>query len=89
MVTSVFMRGSNANRVLVQIDGVPVTDGSVMGSAALLSQLQCDQIDHIEIVRGDISAVYRMRGRGRDDPDVHETRRRQAVGRFVCGIWQS
>lgn len=25
MVTSVFMRGSNANRVLVQLDGVPVT----------------------------------------------------------------
>ena len=30
MVTSVFMRGSNANRVLVQLDGVPVTDGAVV-----------------------------------------------------------
>ena len=59
-MTSVFMRGSNANRELVQVDGVPVTDGSVMGSAALLSQLQPDQIDRIEIVRGDISAVYGM-----------------------------
>lgn len=64
MVTSVFMRGSNANRVLVQLDGVPVTDGSVMGSAAILSQLQPDQIDRIEIVRGDISAVYGMGAAG-------------------------
>ena len=58
MVTSVYMRGSNANRVLVQIDGVPVNDGSVMGSAALLSHLQPDQIERIEVVRGDVTAIY-------------------------------
>ncbi|WAV89914.1 TonB-dependent receptor [Oxalobacter aliiformigenes] len=56
--TSVFMRGTNSSQLLVMIDGVPIQDGNAIGTVDLLSHIQPDQIDHIEVVRGNVSAIY-------------------------------
>lgn len=60
--TSIFMRGTNPNQTLIMIDGVPITDhvdtGGSSTMATFLSHLQLDQIDHIEVVKGNVSAVY-------------------------------
>lgn len=53
---SLFMRGANSNSSLVLIDGVPVSSAT-LGTTAI-EQLQLSQIDHIEIVRGNVSALY-------------------------------
>ncbi len=56
--SSVFMRGANANQVLILIDGVPIRDTSSIGSPMALEHLLPDQIERIEIVRGNVSAIY-------------------------------
>ncbi len=56
--TSLFMRGMNANQMLILLDGVPIRDVTSIGSAAALEHIQPDQIDRIEIVRGNVSAIY-------------------------------
>src|SRR6185503_6653323 len=54
--TSVFMRGANSGQVLVLVDGVPVTRADAGSSPWEL--LPLGQIDHIEIVRGNMSSLY-------------------------------
>lgn len=56
--TSVFMRGVNSRQLLVIVDGVPIQDGNELGTPLILEHLQPDQIDHIEVVRGNVSAIY-------------------------------
>lgn len=57
-VASVFMRGANSNQMLILIDGVPVRNVSSTGSPAALEHILPEQIDRIEIVRGNVSAIY-------------------------------
>lgn len=54
--TSVFMRGTNSNHILVLIDGVRVS--SANSGAALWEHLPLNQIERIEIVRGPRAGVY-------------------------------
>jgi vitamin B12 transporter len=54
--TSVFVRGTNPNHVLVLIDGVKI--GAATTGSAAWEQLPVEQIDHIEIVRGPSSSLY-------------------------------
>jgi vitamin B12 transporter len=54
--TSLFLRGTNSNDVLVMIDGVKV--GSATTGTTAFEFLPLDQIDHIEIVRGPRSSLY-------------------------------
>lgn len=54
--TSIFMRGANSNQTLVLIDGVRISSSST--GMAQLENLLPDQIDHIEVVRGNVSALY-------------------------------
>ncbi len=56
--TSVFMRGNNANQVLILLDGVPIQDASTSGTSAALEHIMPDQIERIEVVRGNVSAIY-------------------------------
>ncbi|MCZ4065348.1 TonB-dependent receptor [Oxalobacter sp. JAC-2022] len=56
--TSVYMRGTNAQQVLILLDGIPMRDTTDAGTAAILSHIQPDQIDRIEVVRGNVSAIY-------------------------------
>jgi vitamin B12 transporter len=54
--TSVFVRGANSNQVLVLIDGAPLSRAD-FGSAPW-ELVPLDQIDHVEIVRGNLSSLY-------------------------------
>ena len=54
--TSVFLRGANSNQVLVLIDGLRVN--AVGSGAASFAHLMIDQIDRVEIVRGNVSSLY-------------------------------
>ncbi|WHZ11355.1 MAG: Outer membrane vitamin B12 receptor BtuB [Burkholderiaceae bacterium] len=53
---SVFMRGGNSNDTLVLIDGVPINN--LTAGTASLEHIALSDIDHIEIVRGNVSAIY-------------------------------
>jgi len=54
--TSVFVRGANSGQVLVLVDGAPVTRADAGSSPWEL--LPLGQIDHVEIVRGNMSSLY-------------------------------
>jgi vitamin B12 transporter len=54
--TSVFVRGANSNQVLVLIDGAPLSRAD-FGSAPW-ELVPLAQIDHIEVVRGNLSSLY-------------------------------
>lgn len=54
--TTLFMRGANSNQVLILVDGVRIAGAS--GGTAQLSNILPDEIDHIEVVRGNVSALY-------------------------------
>jgi len=54
--TSLFVRGTNSNQVLVLIDGVRMN--SVLAGAANLGGIPTDMIERIEIVRGNLSSLY-------------------------------
>jgi vitamin B12 transporter len=53
---SVYMRGTNSDQVLVLVDGVRINSATT-GTTAI-DQLMTDQIDHIEVVRGNVSSLY-------------------------------
>ncbi len=55
-VASVFMRGTNSAHVLLLVDGVRLN--AVGSGAPAWSQLMLDDIERIEIVRGNVSALY-------------------------------
>jgi vitamin B12 transporter len=55
-VSSVYMRGTNSDHVLVLVDGVPLSSATV-GSTAF-QYLPVSEIDRIEIVRGPRSSLY-------------------------------
>ncbi len=50
------IRGSEADQVLVLIDGVRV--GSVSAGTTAIDQIMLDEVDRVEIVRGNVSSVY-------------------------------
>lgn len=50
------LRGADSRDTLVLIDGVPLTD--VTSGLASLSQIATDAIERIEVVRGNLSALY-------------------------------
>lgn len=54
--TSVFMRGTESDHVLVMVDGVKI--GSVTTGATAFQHLPIEQIERIEIVRGPRSSLY-------------------------------
>lgn len=54
---SLFMRGATPGETLILIDGVPVRREG-FSAAAALEHILPDQIDRIEIVRGNVSAIY-------------------------------
>jgi len=54
--TSIFMRGSNSNHVLVLIDGVRVSSANTGGY--VWEQLPLNQVERVEIVRGPRGSLY-------------------------------
>jgi len=74
--TSIFLRGSNSNHVLVLIDGVRVSSANT--GAYAWEQLPLNQIERVEIVRGPRGSLYGSDAIGgvihvftRSDPDPH------------------
>ncbi|CAE6698030.1 TonB-dependent receptor domain-containing protein [Paraburkholderia haematera] len=53
---SLFLRGASSTQSLLLIDGVRVD--SVSLGAPQLAQIPLDQIDHVEVVNGNVSALY-------------------------------
>ncbi len=54
--TGVFLRGTDSTHVLVLIDGVRVN--SATSGTTAVEQLMLDQIERIEVVRGNVSSLY-------------------------------
>jgi vitamin B12 transporter len=57
-ITSVFLRGANAEHTKVLLDGIPINDPSGATRAFDFSALSTDNIERIEIVRGPQSLLY-------------------------------
>jgi len=55
-LSSVYLRGTNANQTVVLIDGVRVN--SITAGTTYLSNIPLSQIEHIEILRGPASSLY-------------------------------
>ena len=55
---STFVRGGNNKQVLVLIDGIPVTDPSLINQEYDLRLLSLSQIQNIEILKGASSTLY-------------------------------
>ncbi|WP_027799698.1 TonB-dependent receptor domain-containing protein [Paraburkholderia dilworthii] len=54
--TSLYLRGASSTQSLVLVDGVRVD--SVSLGTAQIAQIPLDQIDHVEVVNGNVSALY-------------------------------
>jgi len=54
--SSLFMRGSNSSHTLVLLDGVRIN--SATAGTTAIDQLMLDQIERIEVVRGNVSSLY-------------------------------
>ena len=54
--TSIFLRGTESDHLLVMIDGIKI--GSATSGAAALQDIPVEQIERIEIVRGPRSGLY-------------------------------
>ncbi len=54
--SSIFMRGGDGRQVLVLIDGVRV--GSATLGTTAIENVMLDQVERVEIVRGNVSALY-------------------------------
>ncbi|HVX06087.1 MAG TPA: TonB-dependent vitamin B12 receptor [Rhodanobacteraceae bacterium] len=54
--TSMFLRGTNYDHVLVLLDGIRI--GSATSGVASIQDIPVDQIERIEIVRGPFSSLY-------------------------------
>ena len=55
--TSLFVRGAPSRQVLVLIDGMPLSRQDASGQVGI-EHLMLDQVERIEIVRGNLSALY-------------------------------
>ena len=55
--SNVFLRGASGMQVLVLVDGVPMNRQDTSGTVGI-EHMMLEQIDHVEIVRGNVSAIY-------------------------------
>ena len=55
--SNIFLRGSAALQTLVLIDGIPQNKQDASGAVSL-EHVMLDQVERVEIVRGNVSAIY-------------------------------
>lgn len=53
---SLFLRGTNSNQTLILLDGVRINSATT--GATAIDQLMLDQVERIEVVRGNVSSLY-------------------------------
>jgi vitamin B12 transporter len=94
--SSTFLRGASSNQVLVLVDGTRVS--SLTTGASQLDQILLDQIERIEIVRGNVSSLYgsgavggviqvfTRRGRGIPSAEFEAAAGGQRTGRLRTGF---
>jgi vitamin B12 transporter len=56
--SSVFIRGADSKNTLVMLDGIILNDPSNANRAADLTDINLDQVERIEVVRGAMSVMY-------------------------------
>lgn len=56
--TSAYMRGANSTQTLVLVDGIPFASQGAIGAIAPLEAIPLSQVERVEILRGNASAVY-------------------------------
>lgn len=61
--SGLFVRGAETRQTLILLDGVPLTKQDATGTVSI-EHLMLDQIDRIEIVRGNVSSIYGSSGIG-------------------------
>ncbi len=54
--SSLFTRGANSSHTLVLIDGIPINSATAGGAA--IDQIMLDQVERVEIARGNLSSLY-------------------------------
>lgn len=54
--SSLFLRGSNSTHTLVLVDGVRMSSATT--GATAIDQIMLDQVERIEVVRGNVSSLY-------------------------------
>lgn len=54
--SSLFLRGANSTQVLVLVDGVRINSATT--GTASIQDIMLDQVERIEIVRGNVSSIY-------------------------------
>jgi vitamin B12 transporter len=84
-----FLRGAASLQVLVLIDGVPMTKQDITGAVSL-EHIMLDQVERIEIVRGNVSAIHGSGAiggviqvftrQGKGQPSVYATLERGSLG---------
>lgn len=84
-----FLRGAASLQVLVLVDGVPMTKQDTTGAVSL-EHIMLDQVDRIEIVRGNVSAIHGSGAVGgviqvftrqpQGEPSVHATAESGSLG---------
>lgn len=77
--TSVFMRGSNSDHVLVLIDGIEINDPSSPNGAFDFANLLLDNVEQIEIVKGAQSVLYGSDAIG----GVIQIRTKEGIGKLA------
>lgn len=55
---SVYMRGANSTQTLVLVDGIPFASQGAIGAISPLEAIPLSQVERIEMLRGNASALY-------------------------------
>jgi vitamin B12 transporter len=56
--TSAYMRGANSSQTLVLVDGIPFASQGAIGAISPLEAIPLAQVERVEMLRGNASAVY-------------------------------
>ena len=56
--TSAYMRGANSTQTLVLVDGIPFASQGAIGAISPLEAIPLAQVERVEMLRGNASAVY-------------------------------
>lgn len=93
--SSVFIRGADSKNTLVMLDGIILNDPSNANRSADLSDINLDQVERIEVVRGAMSVMYGSNAtsgviniitrKGTRDPEIHASVQGGSFGTWKTG----